>query len=244
MKLFKKSVGVDFDNLPRHIGIIMDGNGRWAKKRGLPRSAGHARGAANFKKIVTYCGEIGIEVLTVYAFSTENWKRPKEEIRGLMRLLEEYLDSAYDELEGKNVRVLIIGERDMLSENLLVKIKKLEEHTKNNTGLRLNIALSYGGRQEIVHAARECAKKAAAGEFAPEDIDEKMISSFMYTAGQPDPDLIIRPSGEKRTSNFLLWQSAYSEYWFSNIMWPQFSEKDLLSAIADYQGRSRRYGAL
>jgi len=245
MNIFKKKVHkIDKENLPRHIGIIMDGNGRWAKKRGLPRSAGHARGAANFKKIVTYCGEIGIEVLTVYAFSTENWKRPKEEIRGLMRLLEEYLDSAYDELEGKNVRVLIIGERDMLSENLLVKIKKLEEHTKNNTGLRLNIALSYGGRQEIVHAARECAKKAAAGEFAPEDIDEKMISSFMYTAGQPDPDLIIRPSGEKRTSNFLLWQSAYSEYWFSNIMWPQFSEKDLLSAIADYQGRSRRYGAL
>ncbi len=240
----KKIFGVDYDNLPQHIGIIMDGNGRWAKKRGLPRSAGHAKGAANFKKMVTFCGEIGIKVLTVYAFSTENWMRPPDEVEALMKLLDEYLERAYAELEGKNVKVLIIGERNMLSDDLLSKVQALEEHTINNTGLKLNIALSYGGRQEIVHAARECAKKVAKGEIAPEDIDEHMINSYMYTVGQPDPDLIIRPSGEKRTSNFLLWQSAYSEYWFSNIMWPQFSEKDLLSAIAEYQGRNRRFGAL
>ena len=240
----KKIFGVDYDNLPQHIGIIMDGNGRWAKKRGLPRSAGHAKGATNFKKMVTFCGEIGIKVLTVYAFSTENWLRPPDEVEALMKLLDEYLERAYAELEGKNVKVLIIGERNMLSDDLLSKVQALEEHTKTHTGLKLNIALSYGGRQEIVHAARECAKKVAKGEIAPKDIDEHMIDSYMYTVGQPDPDLIIRPSGEKRTSNFLLWQSAYSEYWFSNILWPQFSEKDLLSAIAEYQGRNRRFGAL
>ena len=216
MTFFKKKThDVDFDNLPRHIGIIMDGNGRWAKKRGLPRSAGHAAGAETFKKITTYCGEIGIKYLTVYA-----------------------------ELRGKNVRVRVIGERYMLSEKLLSEIEALENHTEKNMGLQLNLALSYGGRQEIVHAAKKCAERVKNGEISPEDITCDMMSSYMYTAGQDDPDLIIRPSGEKRTSNFLLWQSAYSEYWFSHVMWPSFKEKHLLEAIAEYQKRNRRFGAL
>ncbi len=245
MTFFKKKThDVDFDNLPRHIGIIMDGNGRWAKKRGLPRSAGHAAGAETFKKITTYCGEIGIKYLTVYAFSTENWNRPQSEVDALMCLLSEYLSRAYDELRGKNVRVRVIGERYMLSEKLLSEIEALEKHTEKNMGLQLNLALSYGGRQEIVHAAKKCAERVKNGEISPEDITCDMMSSYMYTAGQDDPDLIIRPSGEKRTSNFLLWQSAYSEYWFSHVMWPSFKEKHLLEAIAEYQKRNRRFGAL
>ena len=245
MTFFKnKNHDVDFNNLPSHIGIIMDGNGRWAKKRGLPRSAGHAAGAETFKKITTYCGEIGIKYLTVYAFSTENWNRPQSEVDALMRLLSEYLSRAYDELRGKNVRVRVIGERYMLSQKLLSEIEALEKHTEKNTGLQLNLALSYGGRQEIVHAAKECARRVESGEISPDDITCDMMSSYMYTAGQDAPDLIIRPSGEKRTSNFLLWQSAYSEYWFSHIMWPSFKEKHLLEAIAEYQKRNRRFGAL
>lgn len=233
---------VDFSALPKHIGIIMDGNGRWAKRRGLARSVGHSAGAETFKKIVTVCGEIGISYLTVYAFSTENWGRPKSEVDNLMKLLSDYIRRSYDELSGKNVKVKIIGEREMLSEKLLSEICDLEEHTKNNTGLTLNIALSYGGRSEIVHAARVCAEKCASGEMKVEDITEDTLSSFMYTASQPDPDLIIRPSGEMRTSNFLLWQSAYSEYCFMNVLWPSFSKKDLLEAIYLFQQRNRRFG--
>ena len=230
--------------LPRHIGIIMDGNGRWARRRGLPRSAGHAAGAENFKRIVTFCGEIGIDYLTVYAFSTENWNRPQAEVDEIMRLMDKYLDDAYEELKGKNVKVRIIGERGMLSDRLREKISALEKHTENNTGLVLNIALSYGGRQEIVHAARECAKLVREGRLSPEEIDEDTISAHIYTAGQPDPDFIIRPSGEKRLSNFMTWQSAYSEMWYSDIMWPAFTNKDLTEAIGEYQKRNRRFGAL
>ena len=239
----KKNTNVEGE-LPKHIGIIMDGNGRWAKRRGLPRSAGHAAGAENFKKIVTFCGEIGIAYLTVYAFSTENWNRPGTEVEEIMRLMDVYLDRSYAELKGKNVKVRIIGERNMLSEALNNKITALEKHTANNTGLVLNIALSYGGRQEIIHAARECAKMVQEGKLAPEDIDEKMISEHIYTADQPDPDLIIRPSGEKRLSNFMIWQAAYSEFWYSDIMWPAFKEKHLMEAIHEYQNRNRRFGAL
>lgn len=245
MSFFKrKKTEVDFDNLPKHIGIIMDGNGRWAKRRGLPRSAGHAAGAETFKRITTFCGDIGISYLTVYAFSTENWNRPKEEVDALMRLLDDYLERAYDELRGKDVKVRVIGERHMLSDALLQKIEALEKHTAHLNKLTLNLAISYGGRQEIVNAAKRCAEAAVKGEIKPEDITEDMMSSYMYTAGQPDPDLIIRPSGEKRSSNFMVWQSAYAEYWFSNVMWPAFSKNDLLEAIHEYQKRSRRFGAL
>ena len=244
MIFFKKRDTHTDGELPKHIGIIMDGNGRWAKRRGLPRSAGHAAGAENFKKIVTFCGEIGIAYLTVYAFSTENWNRPAAEVEEIMKLMDVYLDRSYAELKGKHVKVRIIGERNMLSDALNEKITALEKHTENNTGLVLNIALSYGGRQEIAHAAKECAKMVKNGEISPEDIDEKMISGHIYTAGQPDPDLIIRPSGEKRLSNFMIWQAAYSEFWYSDIMWPAFKEKYLMEAIREYQNRSRRFGAL
>ena len=226
IRLKKKKI--DTARIPKHVAIIMDGNGRWAKKRGLPRSAGHVRGAENFKKIVRFCGEIGISYLTVYAFSTENWTRSQDEVDALMRLLEEYLEKAYTELDEK-VRVQIIGEREMLSPALLKKVEDLEEHTKDRTGMVLNIALSYGSRQEIVHAARFCAEKVAQGTIAPEDITQEMLGNAMYTAGQPDPDLIIRPSGEKRISNFLLWQAAYAEFWY---------------AIREYQGRNRRFGGV
>ncbi len=240
--IFGKKTDVDFDNLPKHIGIIMDGNGRWARRRGLPRSAGHAAGADNFKKIVSFCGKIGISHLTVYAFSTENWRRTEDEVAALMKLLDEYLKRAYAELEGKNVKVRIIGERGMLDEGIQKSIRALEEHTKNNTGLALNIALSYGGRQEIVNAVKRAARDVLDGRISEKDIDEKYISSLMYTAGQPDPDLIIRPSGEMRLSNFLVWQSAYSEFWFSRVLWPSFSDKLMLKAIEEYQARNRRFG--
>ncbi len=234
---------VDFERLPKHIAIIMDGNGRWAKKRGLPRSAGHVRGADNFRKIVRYCGEIGISYLTVYAFSTENWSRPKEEVSSLMNLLSEYLDRAYKELDDR-VRVRIIGERDMLSQELLQKVEALENYTKDRTGMVLNIALSYGGRQEILHAVRLCAKRVETGEISAEDISLDMLSQSLYTGDQPDPDLIIRPSGEKRISNFMLWQAAYAEFWYSNVLWPSFKPAHLLEAISEFQGRNRRFGGV
>jgi len=241
MYLRKKKV--DPTRLPRHIAIIMDGNGRWAKKRGLPRSAGHVKGAENFKRIVRFCGEIGISYLTVYAFSTENWTRPKEEVEALMRLLTEYLEKAYKELDER-VRVRIIGEREMLSQELLEKVEALETYTKDRTGMVLNIALSYGGRQEILHAARLCAKKVESGEMKADDITLEMLGKSLYTGEQPDPDLIIRPSGEKRISNFLLWQSAYAEFWYSTVLWPSFKPSHLMDAISEFQGRNRRFGGV
>ncbi len=234
---------VDDSRLPRHIAIIMDGNGRWAKKRGLPRSAGHARGADNFQKIVRFCGELGIPHLTVYAFSTENWSRPKDEVDALMRLLEEYLERAYKELD-ETVCVRVIGEKDMLSPKLRKKVEALEAYTKDRTGMILNIALSYGGRQEILHAARALAGKVQEGEIRAEDITLEMLDGALYTAGQPDPDLIIRPSGEKRISNFLLWQSAYAEFWYSHVLWPDFRPAHLMEAISEFQGRNRRFGGV
>ncbi len=232
---------IEKTRLPKHIAIIMDGNGRWAKKRGLPRSTGHARGAETFRKIVSFAGEIGIPHMTVYAFSTENWARPQEEVDALMRLLEEYIQRAYKELD-ESVRVKIIGEREMLSPLLREKVEALEEYTKERKGMTLNIALSYGGRQEILHAAKVCAEKVESGEICAKDITLDMMQDAMYTGGQPDPDLIIRPSGEKRISNFLLWQSAYAEFWYSDILWPAFLPKHLVSAILEFQGRDRRFG--
>lgn len=225
--------------LPRHIAIIMDGNGRWAKKRGLPRSAGHIAGAKTFKTIARYCNKIGLEYLTVYAFSTENWKRPKEEVDGIMDLLRDYLKDA-ENFKDENIRVRFIGDRTPLADDIKALMLKNEDGSKNATGLKLNIAVNYGGRDEIVHAV----KQIIADGTAESDVNEQLISSKLYTAGMPDPDFIIRPSGEYRTSNYLLWQSAYSEYQFSDILWPDFKPHHLERAIEDFNHRSRRFGGV
>lgn len=234
---------IDKTRLPAHIGVIMDGNGRWAKKRGLPRSAGHQAGANNLKKIVEFCNDLGIRYMTVYAFSTENWKRPKQEVDALMDLLLNYLRDL-DKLAGKNVVVRVIGDRSRLSEEINREIDKVQSFTKENTGLTLNIALNYGGRDEIVTSVQSIARRVAEGALTPEDITAAEIAAGLYTAGQPNPDLIIRPSGEYRLSNFLMWQSAYAELWFSNINWPDFSTADMTAAIVDYQNRDRRFGGV
>ncbi len=236
-----------FDNqagLPEHIAIIMDGNGRWASKRGLPRSAGHREGANNLKRIVSECNSIGIRYLTVFAFSTENWSRPKSEVDTLMSLLLEFLHNSDKELSGKNIRIRIIGESEGLSPKIIKEIDRVVRNTERNTGLNLVIALNYGSRNEIVRAAVKIAGEIQSGSMKPEDINEKVFSSYLYTAGMPDPDLIIRPSGESRLSNFLLWQSSYAEFWYSDTLWPDFNKQDLYQAIADYQKRNRRFGGL
>lgn len=230
--------------LPRHLGIIMDGNGRWAKKRGLPRSAGHTVGAANFKTITRYCASIGIEYLTVYAFSTENWKRPAEEVSALMKLFRQYLEEALRDFLDENIKVRFIGDTTAFPEELQKLIRETEEVSKNRTGMVLNIAMNYGGRDEIARAARLLAEKVQRGEMRPEDIDEDAISGQLYTAGQPDPDLIIRPSGEQRISNFLLWQSAYAEYIIRDILWPDFKPQDLEEALDEFSRRQRRFGGV
>ncbi len=243
--LFKKAeYSVDFENLPQHIGIIMDGNGRWAKRRGLPRTSGHAAGAKTFERIVEDAGNIGIKVVTVYAFSTENWSRPEDEVNALMTLLEDYLDNGLARLAGRNVKIHFIGDMNGFTDSFRKKACYMEEATKNNDGLFLNVALNYGSRSEITHALKEIAKMVENGKISPEDITEDVISDNLYTAGQPDPDLIIRPSGEYRLSNFLMWQGAYSELWFSDCLWPDFQKKHLLQAISDYQKRNRRFGGV
>jgi undecaprenyl diphosphate synthase len=230
--------------LPAHIAIIMDGNGRWAKKRGLPRSAGHSAGASAFRNITRYCNKIGIKYLTVYAFSTENWKRPKQEVDAIMDLLRNYLREALEKFRGENIKTRFIGDISPLSAELKALIKETEDSSKEATGLTLNIALNYGGRQEIVMAAASLARKAADGSIWPEEINEAVFSEYTYTAGQPDPDLIIRPSGEQRISNFMLWQSAYAEYWFSNMLWPDFRPEHLEKAIDEFNLRTRRFGGI
>ena len=235
---------VDFNNIPEHIGIIMDGNGRWAKKRGMPRSAGHAAGAKNLDKMVRYMESIGIKYVTVYAFSTENWKRPPKEVEELMKLMLYYLDDYKRVLGGEDICIKIVGRREGLSEEIIRKIDIVENETKNNSKITLTICLNYGGREEIVYAAKQLAQKVKDGEISVDDIDEESINNCLYTNFLPDPDLIIRPSGEYRLSNFLLWQSAYSEFWFDNICWPDFSKDDMLRAIADFQKRNRRYGGV
>ena len=234
----------DLENLPVHIGIIMDGNGRWAKKRRLPRSAGHAAGAKTFEKVVEYAGNIGIKIVTVYAFSTENWRRPKEEVNALMNLLEDYLDNGLQRLAGRDVRVHFIGDESAFSEEFQRKLRHMEKATEKNGGLLLNVALNYGSRAELTTAMKKIAEKVKSGELNPEEITEDTISQHLYTEGQPDPDLIIRPSGEFRLSNFLMWQGAYSELWFSDCLWPDFSKEDLIRAISDYQKRNRRFGGV
>jgi undecaprenyl diphosphate synthase len=230
--------------LPRHIAIIMDGNGRWAQRRGLPRTAGHSAGAANFRNITRYCSKIGIKYLTVYAFSTENWKRPAEEVNAIMNLFRDYLSEALEKFRSDNIKVRFIGDRSPLSAELRALMNESEEVMKDATGMVLNIAINYGGRQEITAAAVSLARDAAQGLISPEDITEQMIASKLDTAGQPDPDLIIRPSGEQRLSNFLLWQSAYAEFWSSDVLWPDFRPEHLEQAIADYGKRHRRYGGV
>lgn len=229
--------------VPEHIGIIMDGNGRWAKKRGLPRSAGHAAGAKNFKTIARYCNKIGVKYLTVYVFSTENWKRPREEVDNIMKLLKDYLADV-DAYKSENIGLNFIGDRTALSDEINALIDHAEETSKTATGLLVNMALNYGGRDELVHAAKKIAERVQNGELKPDDITEDTVSGCLYTAGQPDPELIIRPSGELRLSNFLIWQSAYSEFWFSNVLWPDFSAKDLDAAIDGFGKRNRRFGHL
>lgn len=238
------TIEVDYNNLPTHIGIIMDGNGRWARKRGLPRSAGHREGAKTLEKLTRFAGDIGIKYITYYAFSTENWKRPSKEVESLMKLMTMYLDDYKRLLGGEDIRIRIIGKREGLSEEILKKIEIVESATENNSKITMNIALNYGGREDILNSVKSIAQKVANGDLKPEEITEDDISSNLYTYYMPDPDLIIRPSGELRLSNFLMWQSAYSELWFSDINWPDFTKNDFLKAISDFQKRNRRYGGV
>ena len=229
--------------VPRHIAIIMDGNGRWAKNRGLPRTAGHAAGAEAFRKIANYCRSIGVEYLTVYAFSTENWKRSEEEISGIMRLLGAYLKEALRDMEKNKVRFCFFGDLSRLSPQLQKLCREAQDRSKDYE-IQVNFCLNYGGRDELVRAAKAFAKDVAEGKKNPEELTEDMLSGYLYSAGVPDPELIIRPSGEMRTSNFLLWQSAYSEYVFLNVLWPDFGPAELDEAIAQYHRRNRRFGGV
>jgi undecaprenyl diphosphate synthase len=229
--------------LPRHIAIIMDGNGRWAQSRGLPRIAGHRQGAKAVRRAVRAAGELGIPYLTLFGFSSENWKRPLAEIDDLMGLLRHYLRGEIAELHRNGVRLRVIGDRERLAPDIVTLIANAEELTRENSGVNLTIALSYGGRAEIVAAVRAIAAKAVDGTLPPEQIGEEVISRHLFTADIPDPDLLIRTSGEQRISNFLLWQCAYSELVFTKTLWPDFGQADLEQAIADFGGRERRYGA-
>ena len=228
---------------PRHIAIIMDGNGRWAKQRGLPRTAGHAAGAEAFRRIANYCRTLGVEYLTVYAFSTENWKRSQEEVGGIMLLLRKYLEEALLDMEKNRVRFRFFGDLSRLSPQLQ-KLCHDAENRSVSYDVQVNFCLNYGGRDEIVRAARAFAQEVADGKRRPEDLTEGLFSNYLYSAGVPDPELIIRPSGEMRTSNFLLWQSAYAEYVFMDVLWPDFGPEDLDKAIAEYHRRSRRFGGV
>ena len=232
------------EKIPRHIAIIMDGNGRWAQKRGLPRTLGHRAGADTLREIVRAASDLGVGALTAYAFSTENWKRPHAEVSLLMKLIAEYLDSDMEEMHVNNVQIRFIGKIDELSEVLQHKIEQAQNLTKSNTGLILNLAVNYGGRAEVVRAVQILVQQAPAGLIKPEDITENSIQQVLYTADMPDPDLLIRPSGDYRLSNFLLWQCAYTEFWFTDLNWPDFTPETLVQAILDFQKRDRRFGGL
>lgn len=229
-------------NLPKHIAIIMDGNRRWAKEKGLDFKQGHKQGAKTLENIVRYANKIGIQHITVYAFSTENWKRTKEEIGALMLLLQNYLDDFSKRADTENIKIKVLGDITALSKGLQNSINKAIERTKDNTGIVMNVAFNYGGRAELVNAFKNITTKIINNEINLEEIDEKLISDNLYTAGQPDPDLLIRTSGELRTSNFLPWQLAFSEFYFISKHWPDFSEQDLDEAIREYQKRNRRFG--
>ena len=229
---------------PQHIAIIMDGNGRWAKKRGLPRNAGHAAGAEAFRRIANYCRTLGVRYLTVYAFSTENWKRSADEVSGIMKLLGKYLQEALRDMEKNHVRFRFFGDLSRLSPELRKLCEDAQSRSSEFADVQVNFCLNYGGRDEIVKAAQAFARDVAAGKTTPEALSEDVLSDYLYSAGVPDPELIIRPSGEMRTSNFLLWQSAYSEYVFMDVLWPDFGPKELDQAIEEYQHRNRRFGGV
>ena len=245
IKLYKKFTdeeltarGLSREGLPRHVGLIMDGNGRWAKKRLMPRPAGHRAGMEAMKAAVRFSHSVGIEALTVYAFSTENWKRPQTEVSALFDLLAEYFYKDIDELDANNVRMTVLGDLSALSPKMRELLQRAVERTKDNTGLRFNVAINYGGRAEIVHAVRMLVESGV----KPEDVTEDAISERLYTCGQPDPDVIIRTAGEQRLSNFLLWQAAYSEFVFTPVLFPDFDDAAYTNCIKEYMGRTRRFG--
>ena len=246
MGLFQKKEEKEAAQLPppRHIAIIMDGNGRWAKKRGLPRTAGHAAGAESFRRIANYCRTLGVRYLTVYAFSTENWKRSQEEFGGIMSLLRRYLEEALRDMEKNQVHFVFFGDLSKLSPELRTLCRNAEARSAAYHEVQVNFCLNYGGRDEIVQAARRFAEAVSQGEKRPEELDEALFSQYLYSANLPDPELIIRPSGEERISNFLLWQSAYSELVFQDVLWPDYSPNDLDAAIAEFHRRSRRFGGV
>ena len=240
MSLIEK---IDKNRLPRHVAIIMDGNGRWAKAKGKDRSFGHQEGVVSVRKIMDAVTQLGLKYLTLYTFSTENWKRPLEEVGAIMKLFAQYLIEGFD-YKNRNIRIKFLGDRTALDPKLQKMMNELEGDSACKTGMTLNIAINYGGRPEIVRAAQQLAAKAAAGEIKPEEITEQLLSDAMYTAGQKDPDFILRPSGEKRLSNFMLWQAAYSELVEMDVLWPDFTRSDLDAAIEEFNHRSRRFGGL
>ncbi len=239
MSLFKRKKAAEDRILPQHVAIIMDGNGRWAKKRHLPRTAGHAAGSKTFKDIARYANKIGIKYMTVYAFSTENWKRPQAEVDNIMGILRQYLKDT-DQFKSENIKLTFIGGRDRLPEDIKELMLKAEDDSKDFTGMHLNIAVNYGGRDEIVTAV----KKIIESGIPADEVTDELISQNLYTAGQPDPDFIIRPSGEYRLSNYLIWQSAYAEFWFSDVLWPDFSPRHLEEALDSFSERNRRFGGV
>ncbi|USG67960.1 isoprenyl transferase [Brevibacillus ruminantium] len=243
----KQEQTAEFDKdgvIPNHIAVIMDGNGRWAKARNLPRIAGHRSGMKTVKEIVRASDEIGVKYLTMYAFSTENWKRPREEVDFLMKLPQEFLSTELEELVERNVRIRMVGSKEELPAHTIKALETAEMRTRGNTGLQLNFALNYGGRKEIAIAVKDIVTRIQAGEIDLDQLNEEMISRHLYTSDIPDPDLLIRTSGELRLSNFMLWQLAYTELWFTDVLWPDFTREHLYQAIAEYQGRARRYGAV
>ncbi|HIT53025.1 MAG TPA: di-trans,poly-cis-decaprenylcistransferase [Candidatus Fimivicinus intestinavium] len=238
---------IERQNLPQHVGIIMDGNGRWAKQRGMQRSEGHKEGARVFRRICEYANDIGIRYITFYAFSTENWARPPQEVSAIMDLLREYLFEAEDrkkENAQRGMRIRFIGSQEGLPQDIVALMQQAQAESLEATRTVVNIAVNYGGRQELLHSVRELARQVQQGAKTPEELTLADIEAGLYTAGQPDPDLIIRPSGEYRLSNFLIWQAAYAEFWYSDVLWPDFTEADFDRALASYQKRSRRFGGI
>lgn len=231
-------------NVPRHVAVILDGNGRWAKSKGMPRNYGHAQGSKNVEKICEEAWRMGIKYLTVYAFSTENWSRPKDEVDALMKLLRNYMKTCLKTAAKNDMKVRVIGDKTRLDDDIRSRIAELEEATKNNGGLNFQIALNYGSRDEIVRAVQRIAADVRVGKMEPEDITSEVLSSYLDTHDIPDPDLLIRTSGEERLSNFLLWQLAYSEFYFTDVLWPDFTKEDLVKAIEQYNARDRRYGGV
>lgn len=244
MAVFSSKQAGQAVSLPRHVAVIMDGNGRWAQKRGLPRTAGHKAGAENFRAIATYCKDLGLDYLTVYAFSTENWKRPQTEVDAIMGLLDQYLHESIETMARDNIRLRFLGDTSVLSPKLRALIEETDEITRHITGFQANICLNYGGRDELVRAARQFARECVEGKRSPEELTETEFPNYLWSAGLPDPELLIRPGGELRVSNFLLWQCAYSEIYVTDTLWPDFGKAELDKALAWYQTRDRRFGGL